>query len=93
MKHISIVAENLQSTKEPMNADNIPSTEAPTENSGHGDISLSLGVGNPLFNEETSQEVHTILTRHYHLTEFSSKQSESSHCPYFHLASVDRAST
>lgn len=45
--------------------------------------------GDPLFHEETSQEGHTLLTKCHHLRRFSSKQPKSSHCPYFHLTSVD----
>lgn len=87
-----IIAENLQSTKWPINAGNIPPEEGHIGNSGHGDTNVRLGEGDPLFNEETSQEGHTLWTKCHHLPGFSSKQPTSSHCPYFHLISVDKAS-
>lgn len=46
-----------------MNEDTMPPAEGPTENSGHGDTILHLGMSDPPFNEETPQKGSTLLTK------------------------------
>lgn len=84
----SIITENLQGTQRPTTAGNVSTLNT----RGLGNTSRSWGPGEPLLNEESSQEGSTFWTTSHHLTGCSSKHTEKSHNPYFQLTLVDKAS-